>query len=167
MSQTIYASDLIREAIDIARAGEATDVVEFLDDQLSYADTARDLQLVRTLDEHGYLPLHNALHEQAPLGTIKLFVEADLSTLQTPTTNGNTLLHEACRLRNYDVIEMILTRYPTANVCTKNWLGKLPIQVLIENDNDEPENADYLNSIFLLLRANPGIWMSGTALVSD
>ena len=155
------ASDATRADNSSTRAAE---VVNFLNAQRRYAETTRDLQLVRTQDENGHLPVHHALHARAPLGTIKLFVEADLSTLQTPTANGNTLLHEACSLRRYDVIEMLLTRYPTARACTKNLLGKLPIQVLIKDNNDESESADYLNSIFLLFRANPA---SGMDLVSD
>ena len=154
----IVARDAIREGNN---TGDEV-VANFLIAQRGYAETARDLLLVRTLDENGYLPIHRALHDGAPLGTIDLLAQADLTTLQTTNRNGNTLLHEACCLPNYDVVEMILTRYPTAIVCTSitNSLGKLPIQLLLEHDYDTTDSTRHLNCIFLLLRANPTIWMS-------
>eukprot|EP00985_Skeletonema_marinoi_P020871 scaffold12496_cov87-Skeletonema_marinoi.AAC.1 len=48
------------------------DVRDFINEQLRYATQASNLQLVRTQDGNGRLPLHHALEEHAPLGTIKL-----------------------------------------------------------------------------------------------
>jgi ankyrin repeat protein len=140
------------------------EVANFIDPQLHYARIARDLQLVTTPDEDGNLPIHLALYDdRATLGTIKLLLDANNSTLLTPThNNGNTLLHEACRLGYYGLIDMLLTLYPTEQVHTQNLLGELPIQVLIESGVDEPESAEHLSSIFLLLRASPAALMNGT-----
>ncbi len=145
------------------------EVAAFLNPQLHYARIARDLELVTTPDEDGNLPIHLALYDdRAALGTIKLLLDANNSTLQMPThNNGNTLLHEACRLGEYGVIEMLLTLYPTEQVHRQNSLGELPIQVLIESDTNEPESAEHLSSIFLLLRASPAVLMSGTDLGSE
>ena len=60
-----------------------------------------------------------------------------------------------------------MTLYPTEQVHTQNLLGELPIQVLIESDTNEPESAEHLSSIFLLLKANPAVLMSGTDLGSE
>ena len=131
-------------------------VLDLLAAQGQYVELASNIQRITTLDENGYLPLHIALHEGARLGAIKLLIQAAPSTLQTPTNDGNIALHEACRLGNYDVIELLVTgEYPTAQVYARNTLGELPLQVLLANGDDEQENARYLSSIFLLLRANP------------
>ena len=53
-------------------------------DQLRYAAQASNLQLVRTQDENGRLPLHHAIEEDASSGAIKLLVQADPYTIQTP-----------------------------------------------------------------------------------
>jgi len=187
---------LFRYAIDTGRFVDA--LRDFIVEQLRYAAQASNLQLVRTQDENGMLPLHHALEEVAPLGTIKLFVQADASTLRIPDSDGslpihiaaseyecpdgikylldlnidsllvadnwgNTPLHCACRAANYDVIELLLTQtYPTAPVATRNVNGDLPIQLLLEHDDQE--SAGYVSCIFLL-RASPGMWMNDANIV--
>ena len=157
------------EAIDtLGGLRVIAEVADFLHLQLRYALIARDLELVTTPDEDGNLPIHQALYDGVVLGTMKLLIDADIRTLRATTRiNGNTLLHEACRLGDYSLIQMLLTRYPTEQVHTQNELGKLPIQVLIESDTDEPESADHLSSIFLVLTASPAVLMSGTDLRSE
>ena len=61
------------------------------------------------------------------------------------------------------MIEMLLTRYHNAPVATRNVDGDLPIQLLL--DWDDQEWADYASCIFLLLKANPEMWMSNENLV--
>eukprot|EP00984_Skeletonema_dohrnii_P024819 scaffold13966_cov110-Skeletonema_dohrnii-CCMP3373.AAC.4 len=174
------------------------DVKHFLVRQLRYAAQASNLQLVRTQDGNGRLPLHHALEEDAPWGAIKLLVQADPVTLQIPDSDGslpshiacqyhecpdvikylldlnidsllvadnrgNTPLHCACLEGRYDVIEMLLTWYPNAAVCERNLDGDLPIQLLL--DCDDQESADYASCIFLLLKASPEMWMSNEDLV--
>eukprot|EP00985_Skeletonema_marinoi_P007214 scaffold3154_cov90-Skeletonema_marinoi.AAC.2 len=185
----------------------------FLYRQFRYAAQASDLQLVRTHDENGRLPLHHALRpralirrrgsflwvgEEVAWGAIKLLVKADPSTLLIPDSDGslplniacehhdcpdvikylvdlnidillvadnrgNTPLHCACLAANYVVIEMFLTRYSTAAVCERNVDGDLPIQLLL--DQNDQESADYASCIFLLLKASPEMWMSNEDLV--
>mmetsp|Transcript_2611 Transcript_2611/g.3880 ORF Transcript_2611/g.3880 Transcript_2611/m.3880 type:complete len:180 (-) Transcript_2611:448-987(-) len=172
---------------------------DFFVEQLRYAAHASNLQFVRTQDENGMLPLHSALLKVAPLGAVKLLVQADPSTIQTPDSDGslplhiaaseyecpnvikylldncrtsllvaedywgNTPLHYACLEGRYDVIEMFLTRYPNAPVAARNLDGDLPIQLLL--DCDDQESADYESCIFLLLKASPEMWMSNEDLV--
>jgi ankyrin repeat protein len=153
------------------------------------------------------LPLHRALLEVAPLGAVKLLVQADPATIQIPDNHGalpshiaceyhecpdvvkylvglytrsllvadnrgNTPLHCACLAVNYDVIEMILLQYPNAPVDVRNLNlndgngdgnGDLPIQILLGYDDDE--SVGYASCIYLLLRANPEMWMSNENLV--
>ena len=70
-------------------------VQDFLITQLRYTTQANDLQGIITRDEYGRLPLHNALREGAPLGSIKLLVQADVSTLLMSDSNGVLPLHTA------------------------------------------------------------------------
>eukprot|EP00984_Skeletonema_dohrnii_P019258 scaffold9171_cov135-Skeletonema_dohrnii-CCMP3373.AAC.3 len=186
----------LRRLVDINETPDA--VRDFINEQLRYATQASNLQLVRTQDENGRLPLHRALLEVAPLGAVKLLVQAGPSTIQTPDNRGalpshiaceyhecpnvikylldncrtsllvpdnrgNTPLHYACQEGRYDVTEMLLTRYPNAPVATRNVDGDLPIQLLL--DCDDQENADYASCIFLLLKASPEMWMSNENLV--
>eukprot|EP00985_Skeletonema_marinoi_P018394 scaffold10263_cov143-Skeletonema_marinoi.AAC.1 len=196
-----YPEAIVNAGASLRRLIDRTpdDVKYFLVDQLRYAAQASNLQLVRTQDGNGRLPLHHALEEVAPLGTIKLLVQADPATLQIPDSDGslplhiaaskyecpdvikylldncrtsllvakdywgNTPLHYACQEGRYDVIEMLLTQYPNAPVATRNVDGDLPIQLLL--DCDEQESADYASCIFLLLKASPEMWMSNENLV--
>eukprot|EP00984_Skeletonema_dohrnii_P000227 scaffold70_cov124-Skeletonema_dohrnii-CCMP3373.AAC.8 len=188
--------EMIRRGIDINETPDA--VRDFINEQLRYATQASNLQLVRTQDRNGRLPLHHALEEDAPLGAVKLLVQADPATIQTPDNRGslpshiacehydcpcvikylvdlytrsllvadnrgNTPLHYACQEGRYVVIEMLLTRYPNAPVATRNVDGDLPIQLLL--DCDDQESADYASCIFLLLKASPEMWMSNEDLV--
>jgi ankyrin repeat protein len=193
----VNAEEIFRRVIDISNFF-VDDVRDFINEQLRYATQASNLQLVRTQDGNGRLPLHHALEEHAPLGTIKLLVQANPSTIQTPDSEGslplhiaaseyecpnvikylldncrtsllvakdywgNTPLHYACQEGRYDVIEMLLTQYPNAPVATRNVDGDLPIQLLL--DCDEQESADYASCIFLLLKASPEMWMSNENL---
>eukprot|EP00984_Skeletonema_dohrnii_P005453 scaffold1916_cov85-Skeletonema_dohrnii-CCMP3373.AAC.1 len=186
----VNAEASLRLLFDISETPD--DVKHFLVDQLHYAAQASNLQLVRTQDGNGRLPLHHALLEVAPLGTIKLLVQADPATIQVPDSDGslplhiaaskyegpevvkylldlnidillvadnrgNTPLHCACLGGRYDVIKMLLTWYPNAAVCERNLDEDLPIQLLL--DCDDQESADYASCIFLLLKASPEMWM--------
>ena len=49
-------------------------VINFLEAQLVYAEKSQDMAALSTLDENGWTPLHHALKNNAPLGSIKLLV---------------------------------------------------------------------------------------------
>eukprot|EP00984_Skeletonema_dohrnii_P023212 scaffold12285_cov109-Skeletonema_dohrnii-CCMP3373.AAC.2 len=113
-------------------------------------------------DSNGSLPLHIACKHCDPT-IVKYLVDLDMRSLLVADHNGDTPLHCACLAANYDVIEMLLAQYPAAPVGERNVNGELPIQILLEHD--EPENAGYMSSMFLLLRANPEMWMNDMNLV--
>eukprot|EP00985_Skeletonema_marinoi_P006345 scaffold2742_cov140-Skeletonema_marinoi.AAC.5 len=90
--------DFFRQAIDVSRFVDAAQIAEnFLISQLDYATQASDLQLVITRDEDGLLPLHKALLDVAPLGSIKLLAQANPATLQITDNSGSLPLHIACK----------------------------------------------------------------------
>jgi len=194
----VTAEQTFREAID--RSEFHQEAEGFLLAQFEYAAPAQasDPRLIITQDEDGLLPLHRALLDVAPLGSIKLLAQADPATLLIPNNEGylplhvaceryqpdvvkylvdlnirslratnnrgDTPLHCACRAANYGVIELLLTQtYPTAPVGERNVDGELPIQLLLEHDDQQ--NAAYVSCIFLLLRASPGMWMNDMKLV--
>lgn len=152
-----------------------------------------------TPDANGRLPLHNALLRGAPLGSIKLLVQADVSTLRFPDRNGslplhnececngrpsvcrilleldsdrrsllfadnqgNTPLHCACLGAKHDVIALLVEQYSSAALTMRNANEHLPIELLLAGNHDhiDQESASYVNSIFLLVRANPDILMN-------
>mmetsp|Transcript_17423 Transcript_17423/g.29528 ORF Transcript_17423/g.29528 Transcript_17423/m.29528 type:complete len:558 (+) Transcript_17423:261-1934(+) len=89
----VNAEEIFRRGIDISHFVDA--VRDFINEQLRYATQASNLQLVRTQDGNGRLPLHHALEEVAPWGAIKLLVQADPATLQIPDSEGSLPLHIA------------------------------------------------------------------------
>jgi len=53
------------------------ELVEFFDTQMRYACLAQDGTAMRTPEPNGLLPLHNAIRDGAPLGSIKLLVKGN------------------------------------------------------------------------------------------
>ena len=58
------------------------DLVDFLERQMGYASKALDLIIMNTLDNNGWLPLHQALFDNASLGAIKLLVKGNTTALR-------------------------------------------------------------------------------------
>eukprot|EP00984_Skeletonema_dohrnii_P013788 scaffold5745_cov96-Skeletonema_dohrnii-CCMP3373.AAC.5 len=115
-----------RRLIDISEAHD--DVKYFLVQQLRYAAQASDLELVRTQDEIGMLPLHHALLKVAPLGTIKLLVQADPATIQTPDSDGWLPLHTACKYHECpNVIKYLLDNCRTSLLVAEDFWGNTPL----------------------------------------
>ena len=118
----VNAEASLRQIIDISETPD--DVKYFLVDQLRYAAQASNVQLVRT---HGRLLLHHALEEDAPLGAIKLFVQADPSTIQTPDSDGSLPLHTACEHHECpNVIKYLLDNCRTSLLVADN-RGNTPL----------------------------------------
>ena len=113
-------------------------------------------------DIRGSLPLHIACERYAS-NVVDFLVNVNRSLLVSDD-QGNAPLHCACLAANYDVIDLLLTKYPTApaSAWTRNLDGDLPIQLLANSlgYNDQESIDKYMSSIFLLLRANPDIWMN-------
>ncbi len=115
---------------------------------------------VRIPDNDGSLPLHNAVqgHNGSPYATkvVDYLIGLDLDTLTAVDREGNTVLHHACLKAEYVLITLLLGKYGAVSVSKRNVDKKLPIHLLLENDLTEfMEDIEYMESIFLLLRAYP------------
>ena len=172
------------------------EVIEFLETQLEYAQKAKDTTAMTTPDENGWLPLHHALKDAAPLGSIKLLLKGNLSALLTTDyniafplhlacefssvkvvkylvserilehcdTNKDSVLHYACRGGNLDVVKYFLDDHISlVSSAQVNEKGELPIHLLCEARKDKVDsdnNTDYIETIWLMLLANPEVIMS-------
>jgi ankyrin repeat protein len=122
----VNAQALFRRGIDNSRF--VNGVEDFIVQQLRYAAQASNLQLVRTQDGNGRLPLHHALGEDAPLGAIKLLVQADRSTIQTPDSDGSLPLHTACEYHKCpDVIKYLLDNCRASLLVAEDKWGNTPL----------------------------------------
>jgi len=119
-----------------------------------------DPSTIQTPANHGSLPLRIAASEYECPIVIKYLLDLNIGSLLVADNWGDTPLHWACLAARYDVIEMLLTRYNNAPVATRNLDGDLPIQQLLDYDDDDQESAGYASCIFLLLRASPEMWMN-------
>ena len=82
--------------------------MEFLQTQLVYARQAQDMTAMTTVDENGWLPLHRALKNNAPLGSIKLLVRGNRATLQVADQNGVYPVHNACKFSSAKVVKYMV-----------------------------------------------------------
>ena len=84
-------------------------VQAFVNGELVYARQAKDHRLMITPDEHGQLPLHRALQNNAMLGSIKLLVKGNPSAVRSVDDRGAFPLHVACEHHDStSVVEYIL-----------------------------------------------------------
>ena len=105
----IHLSDeygLSYRPVDLAKKES---VNRFLQVQVLYAHKAKDLIVMTTPDENGWLPLHHALKDNAPLGSIKLLVKGNPSAIRTADPQGVYPLHIACEFSSSKVVEYLLT----------------------------------------------------------
>ena len=70
-----------------ARMTEAADVIVFIEAQLVYAEKSQDVSAMTTLDQNDWLPLHHALKNNTPLGSIKLLVKGCSLAIRVPDNN--------------------------------------------------------------------------------
>eukprot|EP00984_Skeletonema_dohrnii_P023531 scaffold12613_cov110-Skeletonema_dohrnii-CCMP3373.AAC.1 len=102
----VTAEQSFRQAID--RSAFDEEVEGFLIAQFEYAAQASDPRLIITQDEDGLLPLHRALLDVAPLGSIKLLAQADPATLLIPSNEGYLPVHVACERYQPDVVKYLV-----------------------------------------------------------
>jgi ankyrin repeat protein len=115
---------------------------------------------VRIPDNDGSLPIHAAVqcHNGSHYATkvVDYLIGLDLDTLTAVDREGNTALHYACLKADYVLISLLLEKYGAVSVSKRNVDKKLPIHLLLGNDLTEfMEDVEYMESIFLLLRAYP------------
>ena len=83
-------------------------IVNFLQAQLVHAQKAKDTTTMMTPDENGWLPLHHALKDKAPLGSIKLLLKGNPSALMTANVNIAFPLHIACEFSSINVVKYLI-----------------------------------------------------------
>jgi len=129
---------------------------------------------LQVADNSGKLPLHLAC-EYGSVDTVKLFVDSSSNeVLDIQDGSNNYPLHLACLGSNYEVVQFLLRR-GTSAVSIQNGDGKQPIHLLCEaetdkeddvNEEDESvEETDYVETVFMLLKASPEIVSSFSPLI--
>ena len=86
-------------------------IVDFLQVQLEYARTTQDTTIMTTFDANGWLPLHHALKDNAPLGSIRLLVKGNPSAVQTADSKFAFPLHIACEFSSVQVVQYLVEAY--------------------------------------------------------
>ena len=102
-----------RTPLDLAIARDRNEefgrsIVNFIQAQLVHAQKAKDTTTIMTPDENGWLPLHHALKDKAPLGSIKLLLKGNPSALMTANLNIAFPLHIACEFSPIKVVKYLI-----------------------------------------------------------
>ena len=100
----ILARNNGRTPLDIARNQPA---IDFLRTQLVYARQAQDMTAMTTIDDDGWLPLHHALKDNVPLGSVKLLTRANPAAVQVSDQNGVYPLHITCEFSSLEVVKYL------------------------------------------------------------
>ena len=107
--EAIFASDRNGNTpLDFARSEGNQPAIDFLQTQLVYARQAQDMTAMATLDDDGWLPLHRALKNNAPLGSIKLLTRANPANLNVADRKGAYPLHIACEFSLVNVVKYLV-----------------------------------------------------------
>ena len=140
---------------------------------------------LQVADNSGKLPLHLAC-EYGSVDTVKFFVESsNEGALDVQDGNSNYPLHLACLGKDYKVAQFLLRRGASA-VSIPNGDGKQPLHLLCEAETEKECEAedgdsgasdneidgsdcdtDYVETVMMLLLANPEIVLSFTPLPPD
>ena len=102
-----------RTPIDLThtRRRSNSKVLSFLKSQVLYARKAQDMTTMTTLDKNGWFPIHHALKDNVPLGSIKLLVKGNPSAVQTAEYNMALPLHIACEFSSVKVVKFLVDKY--------------------------------------------------------
>ena len=86
---------------------ESGHVKRFLKAQVLYVRKAQD----RTPDANGWLPLHHALKDKAPLGSIRLLVEGNPSSVRIADKKLAFPLHIACEFSSVKIVRYLVEEH--------------------------------------------------------
>ena len=92
--------------LECARQLGNSEVFKFLQAQLVYAQ--KDMTTMTTPDENGWLPLHHAFKDKAPLGSIKLLLNGNPSAIRTVDNQYAFPLHLACEFSSEKVVRYLV-----------------------------------------------------------
>ena len=114
---------------------------------------------IQTAAKTSVLPLHIAC-EFSTVKVVKFLLEK-YSRPMDHCDDKNSILHYACRGCNCEVVKYLLESHAhLLSSSTVNAENKLPIHLLCEygkNEEDDSENTEYTETIWLLLLANPEV----------
>ena len=82
--------------------------ISFLRVQMGYAWQVQDENAMRTPDNNGLLPLHYALQNSAPLGSIKLLVKGNSDAINVPDGSGMHPFNIACQFSTIGVVKYLV-----------------------------------------------------------
>ena len=88
--------------------GQKASVITFLETQHAYARKAKDTALMHTLDNNGWLPLHHAMKDDTPLGSIKWLVKGNPSAVRVFSNIGALPIHIACQFSSAKVVQHLV-----------------------------------------------------------
>eukprot|EP00956_Cyclotella_meneghiniana_P041065 scaffold213573_cov36-Cyclotella_meneghiniana.AAC.2 len=112
--------------LDEARNRRKEEVLEFLENQVELERQARE---ERALDNHGQLPIHQALqNEDTSVGTVKLMMAAHPASAGMADNRGHTPLHIACEVGNLDAIKYLMGIEPDL-LKTSDLRGNAPLHL--------------------------------------
>ena len=118
---------------------------------------------VRTVDNKFAFPLHIAC-EFSSVKVVQYLVEAYSRSVDHCDDNSDSILHYACRGGNLGVLKYLLEDHAhLVSSATVNAKGELPIHLLCEygkGKEDDDQSVEYVETIWLLLLANPEALMT-------
>ena len=94
--------------LECARRKAESDVTAFLEAQLLFAEKSQDVNAMAKLDQNNWLPLHHAVKNNAPLGSIKLLVKGCALAIRVPDNNMALPLHIACEFSSVKVVQYLM-----------------------------------------------------------
>ena len=104
----------------------------------------------RARDAKGLTPLHIAC-EIDDVEAVKYLIEQGKEALEIQDLGGNFPLHHACFAGLINVVKFILDQ-TDHGVSIRNTNGKFPIQLLMYDDECDPNDLEYFDRVSLLLR---------------
>jgi len=115
---------------------------------------------VRTADNKFAFPIHIAC-EFSSAKVVQFLVEKYEKPVDLCDDNKDSILHCASRGGNLSVVKYLLESHaPLVASATVNAKGELPIHLLCESrrgEDDDSEDTEYIETIWLLLLANPEV----------
>lgn len=112
------------------------------------------------VDSNGALPLHLACEHHESPSVAQYLLSLETRSLQAVDYDNNTILHYACRGANYGIIAMLLKTHRHLPISQRNAHNELPIQLLWESNKVvDRESINYVDSVFLLLKAFPEMYL--------
>jgi ankyrin repeat protein len=106
-------------------------------------------------DNKNFLPLHYAC-KFGHVDAVKFLVDFDEESIKEFTVSGELPLHIACREGKCSTINYILEMSDCYGISSCNKYGKLPIDLLL-GANVNQDSLEYVEAMYRLLRAHPGV----------